>query len=634
MLAPANNGVNVELSPILAWTVSPGATGYDVYLKVGSSIVSFISTQQTSVAIPLTLTTLQAYTWQVVAKNASGSSASSYSPVFTFTTGTGATSPLFAVTVSHTGTVTAGQPRVPYTILITNVGTAATSGLATVTVSFSTGAALDSISGTGWTCDVSRGSCTRGDMLDVGTAYPPLTGYVNISAAAPSLIDVGAAVSGSGTGAGGDNPTDVLAASGAVLSIAVSHASAFATGQVGASYAIKVSNSALAATAGVVTVTEAVPAGLTLVSLAGAGWNCSGVTCIRSDALLGGASYPAITATLNVAVNAPGAVVNTATVSGGGAFPASASDPTAVQIIAALNSPGVTSLSPVTSVGSSQTFTVQFTHPAGVGNLTVMNVLINTALDGRQACYLAFVRQSNTLYLVNNAGDAGGPFAGSFVVNGSGSAANGQCSISGAGSTVVTSGNTVTLTLNVAFTSGFSGNKVIFVAAGDGALNNTGWQTMGVHGVPPMALVFPNAAEMRPASGSTSSAIISFTYQDVTSVENLQTAWALVNTALDGRGACYVAYYRPGNQVFLVPDGGDGSQALGIAIGGTGSVSNSQCSVTAVGSSVVESLNQLTLNLNVTFKGAFTGPKGVWMAVGTLGGQVSEWQALGAWRVP
>ena len=42
------------------------------------------------------------------------------------------------------------------------------------------------------------------------------------------------------------------------------------------------------------------------------------LTCTRNDVLAAGASYPAITVTVNVANNAPASVTNTANVSGGG----------------------------------------------------------------------------------------------------------------------------------------------------------------------------------------------------------------------------------------------------------------------------------------------------------------------------
>lgn len=44
---------------------------------------------------------------------------------------------------------------------------------------------------------------------------------------------------------------------------------------------------------------------------------------------------------------------------------------------------------------------------------------------------------------------------------------------------------------------------------------------------------------------------------------------------------------------------------------------------------------ELTLNLNIAFKSVFSGARGVWTAVQTLGGaQTSTWKAVGAWLVP
>ena len=86
---------------------------------------------------------------------------------------------------------------------------------------------------------------------------------------------------------------------------------------------------------GGVTVTETAPSGLTLVSMAGTGWTCGGANpanvCTRSDVLAGGASYPVITVSVNVAADATSPQVNTAGVTGGGSAPANASDSTVIE---------------------------------------------------------------------------------------------------------------------------------------------------------------------------------------------------------------------------------------------------------------------------------------------------------------
>ena len=80
----------------------------------------------------------------------------------------------------------------------------------------------------------------------------------------------------------------------AVLTTTVTHTDSFIFGEI-ASYQVTVSNVASAGpTIGTVTVTPALPPGLTLVSMSGDGWSCAGNTCSRSDVLAGGASYPPI----------------------------------------------------------------------------------------------------------------------------------------------------------------------------------------------------------------------------------------------------------------------------------------------------------------------------------------------------
>jgi uncharacterized repeat protein (TIGR01451 family) len=115
------------------------------------------------------------------------------------------------------------------------------------------------------------------------------------------------------------------------LSIIKSHTGNFSQGQQGANYVVTVSNAAnVGPTSGTVTVTETLPSGLTLVSMAGSGWTCVSITCTRSDALGAGTSYPAITVTVNVSATATSPQVNRVSVSGGGSASASASDSTII----------------------------------------------------------------------------------------------------------------------------------------------------------------------------------------------------------------------------------------------------------------------------------------------------------------
>jgi uncharacterized repeat protein (TIGR01451 family) len=143
----------------------------------------------------------------------------------------------------------------------------------------------------------------------------------------------------SANGGAGTAATAAITVAGANLTIAKRHTGSFVQGQSGA-YTLTVSNRGQGPTAGAVTVTDTLPAGLTATSLVGAGWTCTlaSVSCTRGDALAAGASYPPITLTVSVAATAPNSLTNTATVSGGGdASPDddTATDPTRVVAAAA-----------------------------------------------------------------------------------------------------------------------------------------------------------------------------------------------------------------------------------------------------------------------------------------------------------
>jgi hypothetical protein len=151
----------------------------------------------------------------------------------------------------------------------------------------------------------------------------------------------------------------------------------------------------------------------------------------------------------------------------------------------------------------------------------------------------------------------------------------------------------------------------------------------------PFSRTYPDAISVSPSAGTSATQLFELTFDDASSALNLQTAWMLVNTAVDGRQACYFAYYRPGNQLYLIPDNGDGNQATSIPLTAPNVIENSQCRIDAAGASFSVSGSRLTLRIPVQFKAAFAGPKGIWSAVATTNNaQVSPWQSLGAWNIP
>jgi uncharacterized repeat protein (TIGR01451 family) len=122
------------------------------------------------------------------------------------------------------------------------------------------------------------------------------------------------------------------------LEIAASHAPAtFTRGQTG-TLSLTVSNDSDEPTDdSTVTVTDAIPAGLTATAATGEGWTCTGTTtiqCTRAEILEPGAAYPPITIAVSVASDAPAAVTNAPKVVGHGqVWQDTASDP--IEVVSA-----------------------------------------------------------------------------------------------------------------------------------------------------------------------------------------------------------------------------------------------------------------------------------------------------------
>ncbi|HYW43991.1 MAG TPA: VCBS repeat-containing protein [Bryobacteraceae bacterium] len=299
------------------------------------------------------------------------------------------------------------------------------------------------------------------------------------------------------------------------------------------------------------------------------------------------------------------------------------------------------SAGPASGSGSSQTFTFTFSDSAGWQNLGVVDVLINSALDGRHACYVAFVpsgASGGSVYLVDDAGDAGGPYQGLLLPSGSGSIGNGQCAITGANSSVNGSGTNLTLTLAISFSASFTGNRIFYLSAQDKSANNSGWQALGTWAVPGAQVVGPAVSGVSPARTSVSGPTpYTFTFTDTNGWQDISVANVLINSAIDGRHACYIAFTPSGaasGSLFLVDDAGDaGGPYAGMTLPATGSVSNSQCAIAGAGASVTGSGNTLTLTLPITFSQAFAGNQVIFLAARSNSAN-SNWQAVGSATVP
>jgi uncharacterized repeat protein (TIGR01451 family) len=171
------------------------------------------------------------------------------------------------------------------------------------------------------------------------------------------------------------------------LSITKAHEGNFGQGQTNGSYTVTVTNAAGAGpTTDIVTVTETLPSGLTLVSLnGGTTWNCTALpTCTTNTVLNPGSAYPPITVTVKVAPNAPAQLTNQVAVSGGGSVSSNASDITSISTFSCdVTGDGSVNVSDVQTIINQALGVVPATNDLnhdGIVNVSDVQKVINAAL--------------------------------------------------------------------------------------------------------------------------------------------------------------------------------------------------------------------------------------------------------------
>ncbi len=285
--------------------------------------------------------------------------------------------------------------------------------------------------------------------------------------------------------------------------------------------------------------------------------------------------------------------------------------------------------SPASGSGIRNTFTFPFQFSGANHPIDIANVLINSSLDGRSACYLAYSRPLNVLYLVDDAG--GGLLPGLFL-NGTGSVSNSSCTVNGSGSSAVVNGNGLNLVLDIRFRQPSSTvTRIIYTAVRDTAGGNSGWRVNGTWTIPGASPALPTAFLQSAASGAGVTNTFTLAYRDATSGASFANAQVLINRDLNGRAACWVGYDPARRLLYLVTDDADGVLPP-VQIGTAAAQENSQCRINAALSSAVVSGPDLILNLSVTFKVPFS----MWLVYGSGTGPNSyiPWLPIGAWNVP
>ncbi|MGJ5820665.1 beta strand repeat-containing protein, partial [Paludibaculum fermentans] len=338
-----------------------------------------------------------------------------------------------------------------------------------------------------------------------------------------------------------------LTVQSATWGITKTHAGNFSQGQQNATYTVTVTNpGGGGATSGTVTVAEAVPAGMTLVSMAGSGWSCpaGGSTCTRSNSLAAGASYPAITVTVNVSSGAPALVTNQVSVTGGGLLDGQASNPTII-----ISGPTPVSVVPGSGSGTTQTFTGVFAVADDYHNLAWIQMLFGVSPDGggQSFCFVHYDVAGNGLWFYGDGGFFVGPVTPGTLSNG---LQNSLCALNTSASSVVGAGTTLTLNANLVFKQASVRN--IYMRTLDRSGIDSGWVQRGTWTSLAATL---GTMTVGPNAGSGSSQTFTLTYPDPPGFAGSAFGWVqfLIAAAANGGGQpfCFLHYDRGGNGLWM-----------------------------------------------------------------------------------
>ena len=292
------------------------------------------------------------------------------------------------------------------------------------------------------------------------------------------------------------------------------------------------------------------------------------------------------------------------------------------------------SVTPSSGTGLSENFNFVLADPNGAADISYVIITFGPSSSELAGVCLLYYNPppANVLYLLN---DAGTDWVGAQSLGTPGALQNSQCSLNTGASSSFGSGNNLTVDLALTFKSAFAGNRTIYAVTNGKSGWTSNWLTLGTWNVSGTTASQPPApVSVLPSSGNGLTGSFSFLFADPNGYADISSVSMNFGAGNSTSGACYLSYSPPpANTLSLLNDAGTaavGSQSLGTP----GTLQNSQCSINTGASSSSGSGNNLTVNLALTFKGAFAGTKNIYAFATGQSGSASGWQTMGTWTVP
>jgi len=223
--------------------------------------------------------------------------------------------------------------------------------------------------------------------------------------------------------------------------------------------------------------------------------------------------------------------------------------------------PTVGSITPASGQGVAQSFTLVVSDPLGASDLATVQLLFGSSTAPGNACSVTYIAQKNQFALLN---DVGTGYAGTLAPGQATTVANSQCTLSGSGSSVTLSGNTLTMIANLQFSTSFaslgsSATKNVYAdpvnTAGQGPA--AGYVQVGTWTVPRTIVTGPVVpVSLAPASGQGMSQAFSLVASDIAGASDLASVHLIVSGPAVLTNACWITYSAQNQAIGLVNDTG------------------------------------------------------------------------------
>jgi hypothetical protein len=279
---------------------------------------------------------------------------------------------------------------------------------------------------------------------------------------------------------------------------------------------------------------------------------------------------------------------------------------------------GATSVTPSSGSGMSGTFTATFSDSLGVTtDLRMAQVRVGAANSG--ACVVQYNAITSRVRLLD---DAGTP--GMYTDFGSGTLSNSQCALDLAQSSAAPSGTDLTMTLRLTFTSTFLGVQPVSLRA----TSNFGTTTTGIvpRGTWTVGATL-QAVSISPNTGHGATQVFVLTYTDSEGVTTDLRGAKVRFVATNAR--CIIDYNAVAGRIRMQDDGGMWGTAVPL---GSGTLSNSTCTLDLTQSTATPGGTTLTLSLHLTFSGSFTATVSMRADSNAVG--TGAWIPRGTWTTP